>query len=94
MTDKELIAAHLSTIITIVLEKTSYRTDESNPLAVRAEACRIFAKIAKLGFEYSILHPYRSKVIKQLATPCLDHKRLVRVEAVEARNLWYLLSGK
>ena len=89
----DILAPHLNTIITCLLNQTIYKKEDCivNDLKVRLEACKVL-QLIPCSFEYALLHPYKTLVLKELLIPIDDHKRIVRKEGSSARNKWFLLS--
>ncbi|XP_055485962.1 MMS19 nucleotide excision repair protein homolog isoform X3 [Psammomys obesus] len=53
----------------------------------------LVTKFLDLSSSHSMLLPYKAQVIRALAKPLDDKKRLVRKEAVSARGEWFLLGS-
>ena len=64
------------------------RSHSSNTVAVRVAALKCLAEFPG-KIPYSLIHPLKPKVLKNLSEALDDHKRLVRREAVVCRNKWY-----
>ncbi|KAM4636249.1 MMS19 nucleotide excision repair protein homolog isoform 2-T2 [Discoglossus pictus] len=82
----ETLSVHIDTLITKLLNLTSSPT-----MAVRITALKCISALTKIPLH--MLLPYKQQVIRALAKPLDDKKRLVRKEAVEARCHWFLLGS-
>ncbi|KAM4703373.1 MMS19 nucleotide excision repair protein homolog [Rhinophrynus dorsalis] len=82
----EILNVHIDTLITKLLSLTCSPT-----MAVRITALKCMLALTKLPLH--MLLPYKQQVIRALAKPLDDKKRLVRREAVEARCQWFLLGS-
>ncbi|NXA42307.1 MMS19 protein, partial [Eudromia elegans] len=76
-----IMSLHVDTLVTKVLGLTSSPT-----MAVRIAALRCAHALTNLPL--TVLLPYKPRVIRALAKPLDDKKRLVRKEAVAARGEW------
>ncbi|NWY00383.1 MMS19 protein, partial [Nothoprocta ornata] len=77
----QIMSMHIDTLVTKVLGLTSSPT-----MAVRIAALRCAHALTNLPL--TVLLPYKPRVIRALAKPLDDKKRLVRKEAVAARGEW------
>ncbi|NWV12203.1 MMS19 protein, partial [Ptilonorhynchus violaceus] len=82
----QIMSLHVDTLVTKILNLTSSPT-----MAVRIAALRCAHALASLPT--TVLLPYKARVIRALAKPLDDKKRLVRKEAVAARGEWFLLGS-
>ncbi|NWI91524.1 MMS19 protein, partial [Pitta sordida] len=82
----QIMSLHVDTLVTKFLSLTSSPT-----MAVRIAALRCAHALTCLPTP--VLLPYKSRVIRALAKPLDDKKRLVRKEAVAARGEWFLLGS-
>ncbi|XP_031246188.1 MMS19 nucleotide excision repair protein homolog isoform X2 [Mastomys coucha] len=82
----QIMSLHVDTLVTKFLNLSS-----SYSMAVRIAALQCMHALTRLPT--SVLLPYKSKVIRALAKPLDDKKRLVRKEAVLARGEWFLLGS-
>ncbi|XP_073408958.1 MMS19 nucleotide excision repair protein homolog isoform X1 [Dendrobates tinctorius] len=82
----EILRVHIDTFISKLLRLTS-----SPSMAVRITALKCILALTKLPLP--MLLPYKQQVIRALARPLDDKKRLVRKEAVEARCQWFLIGS-
>uniref|UniRef100_A0A8C5Q3D9 MMS19 nucleotide excision repair protein n=1 Tax=Leptobrachium leishanense TaxID=445787 RepID=A0A8C5Q3D9_9ANUR len=82
----DILSVHMDTLITKLLSLSS-----SPAMAVRITALKCMLALTKLPLH--MLMPYKQQVIRALAKPLDDKKRLVRKEAVEARCQWFLLGS-
>ncbi|XP_030900541.2 MMS19 nucleotide excision repair protein homolog isoform X2 [Melopsittacus undulatus] len=80
------LSLHVDTLVTKFLSLTSSPT-----MAVRIAALRCAHALTNLPT--IVLLPYKARVIRALAKPLDDKKRLVRKEAVAARGEWFLLGS-
>ncbi|NWH75754.1 MMS19 protein, partial [Piaya cayana] len=77
----QIMSLHVETLVTKFLSLTSSPT-----MAVRIAALRCVHALTSLPT--AVLLPYKARVIRALAKPLDDKKRLVRKEAVAARGEW------
>ncbi|NXU69981.1 MMS19 protein, partial [Horornis vulcanius] len=77
----QVMSLHVDTLVTKFLDLTSSPT-----MAVRIAALRCAHALTSLPT--TVLLPYKGRVIRALAKPLDDKKRLVRKEAVAARGEW------
>ncbi|NWX11750.1 MMS19 protein, partial [Aegotheles bennettii] len=77
----QIMSLHVDTLVTKFLSLTSSPT-----MAVRIAALRCAHALTSLPL--TVLLPYKARVIRALAKPLDDKKRLVRKEAVAARGEW------
>ncbi|NXY79385.1 MMS19 protein, partial [Glareola pratincola] len=77
----QIMSLHVDTLVTKFLNLTSSPT-----MAVRIAALRCAHALTSLPV--TVLLPYKARVIRALAKPLDDKKRLVRKEAVAARGEW------
>ncbi|XP_027503972.1 MMS19 nucleotide excision repair protein homolog [Corapipo altera] len=82
----QIMSLHVDTLVTKFLNLTSSPT-----MAVRIAALRCAHALTCLPTP--VLLPYKAQVIRALAKPLDDKKRLVRKEAVAARGEWFLLGS-
>ncbi|KAM6390991.1 MMS19 nucleotide excision repair protein homolog isoform 2-T2 [Pluvialis apricaria] len=82
----QIMSLHVDTLVTKFLSLTSSPT-----MAVRIAALRCAHALTSLPL--TALLPYKARVIRALAKPLDDKKRLVRKEAVAARGEWFLLGS-
>ncbi|XP_030058755.1 MMS19 nucleotide excision repair protein homolog [Microcaecilia unicolor] len=82
----QILSLHMDTLVTKLLSLTC-----SSPMAVRIAALQCVYALTKLPLH--VLLPYKMQVIRALAQPLDDKKRLVRKEAVAARGEWFLLGS-
>ncbi|XP_009082471.1 PREDICTED: MMS19 nucleotide excision repair protein homolog [Acanthisitta chloris] len=82
----QIMSLHVDTLVTKFLNLTSSPT-----MAVRIAALRCAHALTRLPTP--VLLPYKARVIRALAKPLDDKKRLVRKEAVVARGEWFLLGS-
>ncbi|XP_073451557.1 MMS19 nucleotide excision repair protein homolog [Aquarana catesbeiana] len=80
----DILNIHIDTLIRKLLLLTC-----SASMAVRISALKCMLALTKLPLP--MLLPYKQQVIRALARPLDDKKRLVRKEAVEARCQWFLI---
>uniref|UniRef100_A0A8B9SMN4 MMS19 nucleotide excision repair protein n=1 Tax=Anas platyrhynchos TaxID=8839 RepID=A0A8B9SMN4_ANAPL len=82
----QIMSLHVDTLVTKFLSLTS-----SPAMAVRIAALRCAHALTSLPT--IVLLPYKARVIRALAKPLDDKKRLVRKEAVAARGEWFLVGS-
>ncbi|KAM9132764.1 MMS19 nucleotide excision repair protein homolog isoform 2-T2 [Pangshura tecta] len=81
-----VMSLHVDTLVTKFLGLTS-----SPAMAIRIAALQCVHALTSLPVP--VLLPYKPRVIRALAKPLDDMKRLVRKEAVVARGEWFLLGS-
>ncbi|KAF8328366.1 ARM repeat-containing protein [Cantharellus anzutake] len=86
-TQTELIEEHASAILNALLFSSDPRHSKSP--ALRCSSLRCLGVLPS-AVKYSVLHPYKQKVIAQLGRFVDDPKRRVRKEAVDARHVIFL----
>ncbi|XP_061492259.1 MMS19 nucleotide excision repair protein homolog isoform X2 [Rhineura floridana] len=79
-----VMSLHIDTLVGKFLSLT-----DSTAMAIRIAALQCLHALASLPTP--VVLPYKSRVIRALAKPLDDKKRLVRKEAVTARGEWFLL---
>ncbi|KAB1270772.1 MMS19 nucleotide excision repair protein-like protein [Camelus dromedarius] len=82
----QVMSLHVDTLVTKFLNLSS-----SPSMAVRIAALQCMHALTRLPTP--VLLPYKPQVIRALARPLDDKKRLVRKEAVSARGEWFLLGS-
>ncbi|XP_030308861.1 MMS19 nucleotide excision repair protein homolog [Calypte anna] len=82
----QIMSLHVDTLVTKFLSLASSPT-----MDVRIAALRCAHALTSLPTV--VLLPYKARVIRALAKPLDDKKRLVRKEAVAARGEWFLLGS-
>ncbi|XP_069317304.1 MMS19 nucleotide excision repair protein homolog isoform X3 [Eulemur rufifrons] len=82
----QVMSLHIDTLVTKFLNLSS-----SPSMAVRIAALQCMHALTRLPTP--VLLPYKPQVIRALAKPLDDKKRLVRKEAVSARGEWFLLGS-
>nr|XP_055109373.1 MMS19 nucleotide excision repair protein homolog isoform X5 [Symphalangus syndactylus] len=82
----QVMSLHMDTLVTKFLNLSS-----SPSMAVRIAALQCMHALTRLPTP--VLLPYKPQVIRALAKPLDDKKRLVRKEAVSARGEWFLLGS-
>ncbi|KAI9137438.1 hypothetical protein BKA69DRAFT_1097816 [Paraphysoderma sedebokerense] len=84
-----VITEHLGSLVPILLELTV--VSSSNTMNVRISALRCLGVLTTL--KYTKLHPFKPNILRSLKDVLDDPKRLVRKEAVDCRNRWFVLSA-
>ncbi|XP_006831274.1 PREDICTED: MMS19 nucleotide excision repair protein homolog isoform X2 [Chrysochloris asiatica] len=82
----QVMSLHVDTLVTKFLNLSS-----SPSMALRIAALQCVHALTRLPTP--VLLPYKPQVIRALAKPLDDKKRLVRKEAVSARGEWFLLGS-
>nr|XP_033796667.1 MMS19 nucleotide excision repair protein homolog isoform X2 [Geotrypetes seraphini] len=82
----QILSLHMDTLVMKLLSLTC-----SPAMAVRIAALQCVHALTRLPLH--VLLPYKMQVIRALAKPLDDKKRLVRKEAVTARGEWFLLGS-
>ncbi|KAG1876711.1 ARM repeat-containing protein [Suillus subalutaceus] len=88
--DKDAVSMYASTLVLAMLKNCMY--SEMPDPGVRAAALKYLALLPGT-VRYDLLHPYKTRALKELAKVLDDPKRAVRKEAVIARTNWYKYSG-
>lgn len=81
----DLVAPQITSMVPALLKLSQYQPK----MKVRIAALKCLKALTQLPHHF--VFPYKSDVIRQLATCLNDKKRLVRKEAVDARCSWFLL---
>ncbi|CEP09013.1 hypothetical protein [Parasitella parasitica] len=81
---QDMVAQHLGSLIHALLRLTRFQS-----ASVRIGALECLASIATKG-KSDVLSPFRPSVVKELSTALDDKKRLVRRNAVDCREKWYV----
>ncbi|KAG0700747.1 hypothetical protein DFH29DRAFT_608857 [Suillus ampliporus] len=81
-TDKDAVSTYAPTLVLAMLKNCMY--SEMPDPGVRAAALKYLALLPGT-VRYDLLHPYKTRVLKELAKTLDDPKRAVRKEAVVAR---------
>ncbi|XP_056005007.1 MMS19 nucleotide excision repair protein homolog [Ostrea edulis] len=81
----DIIVKHVDTVIPQLLKLTTY----TPAMRVRCGALQCLCDLVNLPSP--VILPYKMRVVKVLEGVLDDKKRLVRLEAVRARNEWFLL---
>lgn len=85
-----IISEHISSLIPLLLSLT--QMTDINTMKVRMAALQCLGTFPDT-IPYDVLYPFKAKVIKELLKALDDKKRLVRKEAVDCRNKWFLFTG-
>ncbi|KAG6381494.1 Dos2-interacting transcription regulator of RNA-Pol-II-domain-containing protein [Boletus reticuloceps] len=88
--DDELLSTYASTLVVTILKNCTVVDMPEHKVRVAALKCLALLPTA---VRYDLLHPYKPRVLKDLAMALDDPKRAVRNEAVDARTKWYKYSG-
>ncbi|KAG6869217.1 hypothetical protein C0993_009080 [Termitomyces sp. T159_Od127] len=83
--DKNLIAEHAPALVTYMLKNSVVK--EMPSIRVRTTALQYLGILPKI-VRYDVLHPSKSRVLRELAQVLDDPKRSVRKEAVDTRAVW------
>ncbi|RCH99505.1 hypothetical protein CU098_002625, partial [Rhizopus stolonifer] len=86
----DIVSKH---IITLLPSFISLTRPEENPMQVRIAALKCIGLVAT-KVSHTITLPYVKSTLKAIALPLDDKKRLVRKQAVECRESWYLINAK
>jgi len=86
----ELIEEYAYTIVNALLQNSDAQRTKSSQLRCSSLRC---IGILPSTVKYSVLHPYKQKVVSQLGRFIDDPKRRVRKEAVDARSNWLAYSA-
>ncbi|KNC99444.1 uncharacterized protein SPPG_05684 [Spizellomyces punctatus DAOM BR117] len=83
-------AASLVTSLLKIVTAKSVATGDT--MHVRMAALKVLGKLPEC-MDYAILHPLKPGILRDLMSALDDPKRLVRKEAANTRNKWFLLLG-
>ncbi|KAJ1974023.1 hypothetical protein H4R35_003813 [Dimargaris xerosporica] len=87
----KVLAEHIQTIVPTLVQVASTTRDAATgqpcPMALRTAALKCLGVLPD-HLDYTVLHPYKAQVIKDLIRALDDPKRMVRQEAVQCRNKW------
>jgi len=89
-TESSVVTEHASSLTNIMLQNSA--ASEIADTKVRVGALKYLAVLPKI-VRYSVLHPQKATVLRELAKALDDPKRAVRKEAVYARTSWFRYSG-
>lgn len=81
----DFLVKHVDSVIPQLLKLTAYKP----AMRVRSSALRCLLELVSLPAP--VILPYKPQVVRSLEGVLDDKKRLVRLEAVKARNEWFLL---
>lgn len=82
---QDLVVQHLGSFIHALLRLTRFQSAN-----VRIAALECLASIALKG-KPDVLRPFKPSVVKELSAALDDKKRLVRRNAVDCREKWYVI---
>ncbi|TPX55830.1 hypothetical protein SpCBS45565_g08489 [Spizellomyces sp. 'palustris'] len=82
-------ASIVTSLLKIVTAKSVAAGDTMH---VRIAALKVLGKLPE-SFDYAILHPLKPGILRDLVSALDDPKRLVRKEAANTRNKWFLFLG-
>ncbi|KAF8557709.1 ARM repeat-containing protein [Imleria badia] len=88
--DDKLLSTYASTLVVAILKNCTIVDMPEHKVRVAALKC---LALVPDTIRYDLLHPYKPRVLKELAMALDDTKRAVRKEAVDARTKWYKYSG-
>ncbi|CAB4400794.1 unnamed protein product [Rhizophagus irregularis] len=86
----QIISEHISSLIPLLLSST--KGDKGNTMRVRISALQCLG-ILPNHIPFDVLFPFKSKILRELSAALDDKKRLVRKQAVDCRNKWFLFIG-
>ena len=88
-----LLSEHVASLVPACLALATSGTPDGAraPSSVRVAALGLLGLLAALP--YAAVHPFRGKVIADVAAALDDPRRPVRVAAAAARSRWYLLGS-
>ncbi|KAN0138202.1 ARM repeat-containing protein [Lactarius tabidus] len=89
-TEGNIITEHAVSLTSIMLQNSA--ASDIADTRVRVGALKYLAVLPKI-VQYSVLHPQKATVLRELAKALDDPKRAVRKEAVHARTSWFRYSG-
>jgi len=87
---EDVVSEHALTLVSAMLKNILVQDMPS--IRVRIAALRYLGSLPKI-VRYDILHPSKSKVIRDLAKVLDDPRRSVRKQAVDARTNWFKYNG-
>jgi DNA repair/transcription protein MET18/MMS19 len=88
--DDKVLSTYASTLVVAMLKNCTVVDMPEHK--VRVAALKYLALLPGT-VRYDLLHPYKPRVLKDLAKALDDPKRAVRKEAVDVRTKWYKYSG-
>jgi DNA repair/transcription protein MET18/MMS19 len=86
----DIMAKHIITLLPAFISLT---TPKETSMKVRISALKCIELIST-KISRDIVLPYVKQTLKAIAIPLDDKKRLVRKQAVECRESWYLIGQK
>ncbi|KAI8929868.1 Dos2-interacting transcription regulator of RNA-Pol-II-domain-containing protein [Entophlyctis helioformis] len=85
-----VVAEQISAIVPPLLSMSLYANRSfGNDPRVRVAALKVIGLLVS-HVPYTVLHPYKPRVIRDLAPAADDPKRVVRREAAQTRNIWFM----
>lgn len=88
--DRNVFAEHISTLIAATLKNSDAKS--MSAVRVRVAALRLLGLLPSV-VRYDVIHPHKNAVLRELVGALDDPKKVVRMEAVEARSKWFKASG-
>jgi len=88
--EKSLVSEHSVTLVNAMLRNS--KVGDMTSIRVRTSALRYLGILPNI-IRYDVLHPYKPRVLRELADVLDDPKRVVRKEAVDARTNWFKYKG-
>ncbi|TPX40124.1 hypothetical protein SeMB42_g04427 [Synchytrium endobioticum] len=87
-----MLVKHISSLMPLLFGLCRMADGGANPAKVRLESLRMIGLLPG-NFEYASLHPFKPTVLKEVGKFLDDPKRIVRKEAANTRNKWFLMVG-
>ncbi|KAG9304984.1 hypothetical protein G9A89_007387 [Geosiphon pyriformis] len=86
----QIISEYITTLVPLLLSLT--QMTETNTMRVRIAALRCLGILTET-VRFDVLYSFKNDITRELSKVLDDKKRLVRREAVDCRNKWFLFTG-
>ncbi|KAL5035210.1 hypothetical protein BDV3_004648 [Batrachochytrium dendrobatidis] len=85
-----VLESQISSIMTLLLPMCLFKNaNQGNDARVRVSAIAILGLLMS-WVNYTVLHPFKPRVLQELAYALDDPKRVVRKEAANTRSIWFM----
>ncbi|KAJ1342315.1 hypothetical protein BSLG_003238 [Batrachochytrium salamandrivorans] len=85
-----VVESQITSIISLLLPMCLFsNVDQGNDVRVRTAALTILGSVMA-HLSYTVLHPFKPRVLRELMAALDDPKRIVRKEAANTRSIWFM----
>ncbi|KAH6584079.1 hypothetical protein BASA60_001120 [Batrachochytrium salamandrivorans] len=85
-----VVESQITSIISLLLPMCLFsNVDQGNDVRVRTAALTILGSVMA-HLNYTVLHPFKPRVLRELMAALDDPKRIVRKEAANTRSIWFM----